>query len=196
MKVSSDNKGIAEIAGAAFGGISRVVQYLDSDEKSEIAVLSSDDRPAPGLISLCTVGLSDHPIPGRARPPLGVEILAVSPLPVFAAVLSTAAFCVVNSGWLAEPGRVFPGIVGAHVPDTTVPHLMFVDPFLWEDSDFASRTLTGKTVAWVQGVPISDAEMEYVRARGADALEELFVSAQPDVFDPRRPSVVSDRTSD
>ncbi|MFD0360157.1 suppressor of fused domain protein [Nocardia sp. GCM10030253] len=190
MKASDDNRQIAETARAVFGGTPRVVQYLDADEKSEIAVLSSVDRPEPGLISFCTITLSDHPIPGRVQPPLGVEIVAVSTAPEFAAVLSTAAFCAINSGWLVEPGRVFPDVVGAHISDTTVPHLMFVDPFLWDDSDFAARPMTGKTVAWVQGVPISDAEMEYVRSHSSDALEDLFVSAQPDVLDLRRPSVV------
>ncbi|MFF7939802.1 suppressor of fused domain protein [Nocardia gamkensis] len=190
MDVCEDNKQIAQIVAAVFGGTPHVVQYLDRDEKSEIAVLSSDDRPAPGLISFCTLGLSDYPIPGRVRPPLGVEIVAISDSSVFAAVLSTAAFCVINSGWLAEPGRVFPNVMGAHVPDTTVPHLMFVNPYLWEDSDFASRKLTRKTVAWVQAVPITDAEMEYVRAHDAAALEELLVNAEPDILDTRRPSVV------
>ncbi|MFE7801459.1 suppressor of fused domain protein [Nocardia sp. NPDC057440] len=190
MKVSADNRRIADKARAVFGGAPRVVQYLDADEKSEIAVLSSVDRPGPGLISFCTIGLSDRSIPGRVRPPLGVEIVAVSPLPVFAAVLSTAAFCVINSGWLVEPGRVFPDVVGAHISDTTVPHLMFVSPFLWDDSDFEAQAMTGKTVAWVQGVAISEAEMEYVREHDSDALEDLFVSAQPDLLDLHRPSVV------
>ena len=186
-QISDDNKQIARIAAALFGGTPKVTQYLDRDEKSEIAILSSADRPEDGLNSFSTVGLSDYPIPGTLRPPLGVEITAISGLPDFAAVLSTAAFCVINSGWLAEPGRVFPDVVAAHVPGTTVPHLMFVNPYSWED-ELRSRELTGKTVAWVQGIPVTDAEMEYVREQGAEALEDLFEQVQPDFLDLQRAS--------
>jgi antitoxin YqcF len=170
-------------------GTPKVTQYLDHDEKAEIAILSSVDQPEEGLISFGTGGPSDHPIPGTVRPPLGVEITAVSDLPEFAAVLSTAAFCVINSGWQAEPGRVFPDVVAAHLPDTAVPHLRFVTPYSWKD-DLPSSELTGKTVTWVQGIPVSDAEMEFVRENGAEALEELFESAQPDFLDLERASVV------
>jgi antitoxin YqcF len=187
-QISDENKQIARTLAALFGGTPKVTQYLDRDEKAEIAILSSTDRPEEGLISFGTVGLSDYPIPGTLRPPLGVEIAAISDLPEFAAVLSTAAFCVINSGWQAEPGRVFPDVVAAHLPDTTVPHLMFVTPYSWDD--LPSRALTGKTVAWVQAIAISDAEMHFVRDHGAEGLEELFEDAQPDFLDLERPSTV------
>jgi hypothetical protein len=187
-QISDDNKQIARTLAALFGGTPKVTQYLDREEKAEIAILSSADRPEEGLISFGTVGLSDYPIPGTLRPPLGVEIVAVSDLPDFAAVLSTAAFCVINSGWQAEPGRVFPDVVGAHLPDATTPHLMFVTPYSWDD--LSSRELTGKTVAWVQAIPISDAEMQFVRDHGAEALEDLFEDAQPDFLDLERHPVV------
>lgn len=188
-QISDDNKQIARTLAALFGGTPKVTQYLDREEKAEIAVLSSADQPEDGLISFGTVGLSDYPIPGTLRPPLGVEITAVSDRPEFAAVLSTAAFCVINSGWQAEPGRVFPDVVAAHLPDTAVPHLMFIAPYSWGDN-LPSRKLTGKTVAWVQAIPISEAEMQFVRDNGGEALEELFEDAQPDFLDLERASAV------
>jgi antitoxin YqcF len=187
--VSDENKQIAKLVAATFGGAPRVIQYLDEAEKSQIAVLHATDRPQLGLISFCTIGLSDYPIPGgRLQPPLGTEIAAVSDEEDFAAVLATAAFCVINSGWVAEPGRIFPQVVGSHIDGVTVPNLMFVNPFLWDD-DLASRTLSTKTVAWLLGLPVSDAEMEYARVHGSDALEDMFEEAQIDVYDLRRPSV-------
>lgn len=187
-QISDDNKQIARTLAAIFGGTPKVTQYLDRDEKAEIAILSSVDRPEEGLISFGTVGLSDYPIPGTLHPPLGVEITTVSDRPEFAAVLSTAAFCVINSGWQAEPGRVFPDVVAAHLPEATAPHLMFVTPYSWQE-DLPSRRLTGKTVAFVQAIPVSDAEMRFVRENGAEALEELFEDAQPDFLNLERESV-------
>jgi hypothetical protein len=188
---SDENKQIARLVATVFGGTPRVTRYLDEPEKSQIGILHAADRPDPGLISFCTIGLSDYPIPGsRLRPPLGAEIAAVSDVADFAAVLATAAFCVINSGWVAEPGRIFPQVVGSHIDGVTVPNLMFVNPFLWED-DLTSRTLPTKTVAWLLGVPISDAETEYARVHGSDALEDMFEEAQIDIYDLRRSSVTT-----
>ncbi len=188
QRISDDDKQIARVAVAVFGGSPKVVEYLDQNETTAIGVLSCPDRPTPGLTSYCTVGLSDHPVPRDIQPPLGSEIVAVSNLEKFAAIVATAAFCVINGGWMVEPGRIFPGVVTAHVSDTTVPNLMFVDPYLWDG--FHTRTLSDKTVAWLMGVPVSDAELAYLRENGSDALEQLFERTDPDFVDLRRASVV------
>lgn len=189
---SEANKKIAQDVRAVFDGQSfKVINYLDKDEKSEIYVLHSTETPGQGLISYCTIGLSDYPDDGfEVTPPLGVEIIAVSNLPEFGEVVSTAAFCVINSGYKARPGGAFPGVVKLHHPDTTVPNLMFVQPYLWGEQSFTSRTYDGKTVAWLQAVPISDAETQYLLDHGADALNELFEQHDPDFIDLQRDSVV------
>jgi hypothetical protein len=186
------NKQIAQAVRGVFGGAQfKVINYLDKDEKSEIYVMHCTETPDQGLTSFCTIGLSDYADDGYAvTPPLGVEIIAVSNEPGFGEVVSTAAFCVVNSGYKARPGGAFPGVVKLHHPDTTVPNLMFVEPYLWDDRAFAAREVGEKTVAWLQAVPISDAETQYLLDSGADALNGLFVQHAPDFVDLRRPSVV------
>jgi hypothetical protein len=189
---SEANKQIAKDMRAVFDGAQcKVINYLDKDEKSEIHVLHSTETPEEGLISYATVGLSDYPDDSyEVDPPLGVEIVTVSNLPDFGEVVSTAAFCVVNSGYRVQPGAIFPGVVKLHHPDTTVPNLMFVDPYLWDDEDLASRVYGDKTVAFLQAVPVSDAETEYVLENGSDALSALFEEKDPDFIDLQRPSVV------
>lgn len=190
---SEANRWIARHARDVFDGEqARVVRYLDAPERSEIHVLQSSDTPAEGLTSFCTVGLSDYPDPAgppRLDPPLGVEILAVSDLPEFGEVVSTAAFCVINSGCRPRPGGVFRGVVALHRPGSRARNLLFVEPCLWADEDFASRALEGKTVAWLQALPITDAEAEFVRDNGADALTVLFDDDGPDFLDLDRDSV-------
>lgn len=156
---SEANKQIAKDMRAVFDGAQcKVLNYMDKDEKSEIHVLHSTETPEEGLISYATVGLSDYPDDSyEVDPPLGVEIITVSNLPDFGEVVSTAAFCVINSGYRVQPGAIFPGVVRLHHPDTTVPNLMFVDPYLWDDEDLASRVYGEKTVAFLQAVPVSDA---------------------------------------
>ena len=189
---SEANKKIAQDVRAVFGGAQfKVINYLDKDEKSEIYVMHCTETPEQGLISYCTIGLSDYSDDGyEIDPPLGVEIIAVSNLPEFGEVVSTAAFCVINSGYKARPGGAFPGVVKLHHPDTTVPNLMFVEPYLWDEQAFASRQVGEKTVAWLQAVPISDAETQYLLDNGADALNELFEQRDPDFVDLQRDSVV------
>lgn len=189
---SEANKQIAKDMRAVFDGAQcKVLNYMDKDEKSEIHVLHSTETPEEGLISYATVGLSDYPDDSyEVDPPLGVEIITVSNLPDFGEVVSTAAFCVINSGYRVQPGAIFPGVVRLHHPDTTVPNLMFVDPYLWDDEDLASRVYGEKTVAFLQAVPVSDAETEYVLENGSDALGALFEEKDPDFIDLQRASVV------
>lgn len=167
-----------------------VVGYLDRAETSEIHVLHSTEVPEHGLISFCTIGLSDHPDDGyEVDPPLGVEIVAVSNRPEFGEVVSTAAFCVINSGYRARPGGAFPGVVRLHFPDTSVPNLHFVEPYLWDEHALRAHVYDGKTVAWLQALPISDAETAYLVEHGAEALGELFARRDPDFVDLHRASV-------
>ncbi len=189
---SEANKQVAQTVRGVFGGARfKVINYLDKDEKSEIYVMHCTETPEPGLISYCTIGLSDYPDDGyEVNPPLGVEIIAVSNDPDFGEVVSTAAFCVINSGYKARPGGAFPGVVKLHHPDTTVPHLMFVEPYLWDEQALASRPYGGKTVAWLQAVPITDAETQYLLDNGPEALNQLFEQHDPDFVDLQRASVV------
>lgn len=189
---SEANKQIAQAVRGVFGGAGfKVINYLDKDEKSEIYVMHCTETPEEGLISYCTIGLSDYPDDGyEVNPPLGVEIIAVSNQPDFGEVVSTAAFCVINSGYKARPGGAFPGVVKLHHPDTTVPNLMFVEPYLWDEQALGSRQYGEKTVAWLQAVPISDAETQFLLDNGAEALNGLFEQRDPDFVDLQRASIV------
>lgn len=187
---SAENKAIARRVAATFGCTTpKVQQFLDENEKSEIDILICEDRPEEGVFSFGTIGLSDYAIPGQVQPPLGAEIVGLSDQAEFAHVLATASFCVINDEWVVEPGRVFPGVVGAHFDDITVPNLMFVDPYLWEN-DLQAQAMESKTVAWVLGLPITDAEMELVREHGPEALENILEQSEIDIYDLQRPSVV------
>jgi hypothetical protein len=162
------------------------------DEKSWINVLSSPNQPEQGLISFSTIGLSDFQPPGAnptIQPPLGVEIAGVSQRKDFADVLATAGFYAIKHSWLLSPGTCVLGVVATHFDDPALPHLLLLEPFLWDDR-LSSHTLSSKTVAWLLGVPVSPAEANYLQDHGFSGLEERFLKAQPDFFDLQRPSVV------
>lgn len=191
MAASANDKIIAKAIAAVLGGTPRVSVHADTQESAKLAVMVCEDAPSRNLYSFSTVGLSDTVIAGRVvpQPPLGSEILAVSNEEDFSLVVSTAGFCVINDGWVAEPGALFRDVVAMHFDETTVPHLFFVTPYLWDPAP-PTLTLDTKTVAWTMAVPVSDAEREYLREHGRDALEALFQEHDPDFIDLERDSVV------
>jgi antitoxin YqcF len=188
-EISIDNREIVQITSQAFGGDWRVLGYADPREESKIDVLQASDRPSKGLTSYATIGLSDYPLPGETTPPIGSEITACSNREGFGNVLATAAFYVINDGWIPQPGRIFTDVVAIHFGDTSTPHLFLVNPpWLWEG--LRARTFTQKTVGWLMGLPITNAEMKYIGEQGAETFEDLFLEKDPDFIDLVRPSIV------
>jgi hypothetical protein len=188
--ISDDNRQIARIIDGAFGGDWSVGEWANADKNIRLNVLSSPDRPEPGLTSFCTIGLSDYPIPGEAHPPLGMEIVGVSHRKEFADVLAAAGFYAIKHGWKLKEGTLIAGLSATYMEDFSLPHLLLINPFLWDDELANPRALSDKTVGWLLGVSVSTAEMEFLQQHGFAALEDHFEEAQPDFFDLERPSTV------
>lgn len=190
--ISNNNKTIAKTSAAVFGGSPTVTCYWDEDKSNSIDLLSCNDRPQGGVVSYATIGLSDYALL-KDGIDIGVrtEIVGAcaSSCTAFANIISTAAFCVINSKWYCAHGVVFPDIVSTYKCSSTMEHLFFVSPFLWED-EFKTLELDSKTVAWLMAIPISEAEYQIVESKGSDHLEDLFEEKQIDIFDINRPSVV------
>jgi antitoxin YqcF len=191
MGVSAENREIARHALYAFGGAPSVHAYYHDTEKLSVDLLRCVDRPCRGITSYSTIGLSDHPMlkDGAAFPTrLEIAGACATSADSFANVLASAAFCVMRTGMLCYPGRALPGYVREYFPSTTVPHLYFTAPFLWEDR-LKTLNCGSKSVSWLLVVPISDAEREHLEKHGDDALEELFQMHEIDIFDLSRASV-------
>lgn len=189
---SEANKGLARESAKVFGGKPKVTRFWDDDHKSSVDLLSCEDRPTRGVTSYSTVGLSDWPLyRGDEEYPARLEMVGACATASerYANALATAAFCIINSQWFCYPGAIFPDILTMHEASSTMRHLFFVPPFLWE-TELETMTLESKTVAWLQAVPISEQERELVDSSSPDALETLFEEHEIDVFDLDRPSVV------
>lgn len=188
-KPTPDNRRVAEIAATAFGGEWKVGRFQDEGERATLHVLQSSETPNKGLISFCTIGLSDYPIPGTdRRPPSGIELMGTSHWPEFADVLATAGFSVINDGWVPEPDNLFADIVSEHFLDVTTPHLFLSPPYLW--LDIHPEMLTGKGVEFVMATPVTEGERRYFKEHGADALHDALEKGDPDIVDLWRESTV------
>lgn len=191
MAVSVENKAVAKHASAAFGGTPRVQRYHHDTESLSVDILQCADRPCNGVTAYSTVGLSDHPMFRDDQEfPMRLELAGACATAdgLFANILASAAFCVMRTRELYSPGRVMSGYVGEYYPSSTVPHIYLGSPFLWEDS-LKTLDCGTKRVARLLVVPVSDAEHEFLKGHGSDALEDRFERRQIDMFDLARPSV-------
>jgi hypothetical protein len=84
---------------------------------------------------------------------------------------------------------VLPDYVREYYTKTTVPHLYFTAPFLWEDA-LTTQCYDSKKVSWLLVMPISDGELQYLRQHGDALLEELLEQRQIDICDLNRSSVI------
>jgi antitoxin YqcF len=173
--------------------VSTVRAYHHDTEKVSVDLLRCVDRPYGEVTSYSTIGLSDSPMfkEDDMEFPTRLEIAGAcaTAAEFFPNILASAAFCIMRTQKLYSPGSVMPGYVREYYPSTTVPHLYFTAPFLWEDS-LKTLDCGTKKVSWLLVVPISDGEQEYLREHGDNALEDLFEKHQIDIFDLNRASVV------
>lgn len=184
--LTENSKSLAESLAAVFGGRPKVFSYWDEPETSCVHVLSCKDSYQKNVTSYATLGLSDY----RLWEGFGVEFVAAFGGSFDGApnIVSTAAFCVINSGWKPHPGAIFYDIVGMYYPTGPMQNLLLADPFLWRD--MRTLELSGRKIAFLHLVAISEAEARFHESEGYDALAVKFEEAQIDVFNLGRPSVV------
>ncbi|MCY7898144.1 type II toxin-antitoxin system antitoxin YqcF [Bacillus spizizenii] len=192
MGVTQENKVIARTVLGAFGGKPKVTKYWDDNENSNIDILSVSDQPQEGITSYATLGLSDHSINYEVNgTPLRIEIVAAmeSASDIYANVLSTCAFNIINSNFTCAPGVIFKNVISMYDQETDMRHVMFVSPFLWEE-DLELLEFSNKSVTWLMAIPISEGELQVTEKHGPDYLQDLLESKQIDIYDIKRESVV------
>lgn len=193
-KPSDENRELARFIAQTLGGTPSVREYFDDERVATINIMTCEDAPQAGVRSYSTLALSDSPLVDEDDEPLafGVEIVAAceSEAEEFVNALSTCAFNIIKDRMPVHPGAVFERVFDLYDGlSSTLSHAFFVDPVLW-DEDFASKEMKTKTVAFLQLIPISDAELAFLHEKGPDALEDEFEKQQIDIFDINRPSVV------
>jgi hypothetical protein len=193
-KPSEENRNLAKEIVAILGGNPSVREYFDDERKATIDIVTCADSPQDGINSYCTLALSDFPAFDADGKQLsfGIEIVSAceSTAKTFVNALSTCAFNIIKDRMAVYPGVVFPRVLDLYRGlSTTLSHAFLTDPFLWDDA-FVSRKLESKTVAFLQMVPISEQEFQFLLKNGANALEDEFERAQIDVYDINRPSAI------
>lgn len=104
--------------------------------------------------------------------------------------LAHLAYATALDGRTVRPGIVYKDTV--ELPGSELKHCFLAEPFMWDDRSVFS---TGYTVAdgterilWLQAVPITDRELEYIVEHGVDEFCEAMEREDPDLTDPERTS--------
>lgn len=189
-EISESRRAVAKAAAAAFGGQPHVDRFYDDDESHAIDILSCVDQPFEGLVSYSTVGLHESPnlLDGND---IRVELAGVAPAGVeaFPNLLATAAFNVMKDGWLAAPGVVYPELVTEYELSSTLDHVMFTEPYVWEELGPVTVADNLK-VHWLLALPIAESERQLLHDAGYDALDEALEAGEANYADLNRPPVV------
>lgn len=170
-----------------------MIQHVDGAGDKHIDLLRYDDVPFQGGITVGTAGLCEFPIGGSTAsegPDLRVELIGATYArhTGYDNVIATCAFSVMD-GAIIMPGQIYLGAVEPYFPGTELKHVLFTEPYLWDDG-FTFVELDGTTVVWLQPVPITQRESDYATAVGTDALIERFEQARIDAADLNRTSVI------
>ena len=184
----------------------RVLRYpheTEPDEEGQTTewhcdIVVVDDVPAPGFSTYATVGARE--LPTNVTTPEGRQIrsefvtVGRTGHRAMADVLDACALAVATGSIHVAPGAVIPNAVGLVDPGRTCEHLVLTPPFLWPDLQVVDETGgpdgTGPLLTRLQAVPITTAEMSAIGRDGADSLFEQLDTADADVTNPDRPSVV------
>lgn len=164
------------------------------DGEHRVGMLLIPDCPDPGLSSWATLEASAFPTPFRTpdQRPVRLEFVAAvdNRLDRFGDAVAACAFAIGPENDV-RPGTVYRDAVSRFYPSASTPHLMSVAPFVW-DGEIASYDDDDAHVTWLQLVPLTDREAQFVAERGSSALEDVFVREQPDLFTIERTDVQLD----
>lgn len=183
-----DNKKIAQHALEFIGGTPEIFSYHNADETISVDIMTCADENF-SITTLSTIGLSNvdigKEIDGK---PLRVELLMLgdSHEEIFENILASVAFQIKENQY-CDFGLVIENVIKPYVSDTTVNHILLMQPVFWEK--YSPCVLDGNIVAWLLAIPISEDERNYIAQNGVDKFDVFLEKSNVDLIDLRRNSV-------
>lgn len=166
----------------------RITHHCDEDEQHSINIFSShyQDRTIAA-----TLGLMDLDQSQDTNWQLFIELImdARGEINCAAELLSTIALHIMQQGLKITPGMVFEELLEFFLPGLAVKHILFTDPFQWEQ-ELSKVILGDKTLYPLLAVPITDEENQYLDLHGLDALEDRWKATDADLLNWERHSAV------
>ena len=191
-EVSDKNKFLAKVVFNAFGGIPKVIKYWDDNNQNSIDILSTY-KDMDTIMSYATIGLSDNPLfINNKESNVYLELVGAMDknIDCFANIMATVVFNIINSKFSCYPGAIYNDVVEMYNCSTSMQHIMFVSPFVWQDK-LTTQHFGNRSITWLQIIPISEEERQYARDKGVDKLEEMLERNNADIYDINRKSCIT-----
>ena len=187
--IISEDRQIERTLAQTFAGPITLHTRTDNTRKFEVSILSAHNRPAQGLVYLGTIGLWRTPLLSHKNSrPSRLELFGI-----FAAskdgcldILASAAFRVMRTHEQIDAGTVFLDYVHPWYPKATVAHLYFADPGRLHAIPLDEIRMGNLSVRFLELIPITPSEHDYLLQHGADALEGALLGGAADLSDLKR----------
>lgn len=184
------NKEVAKKEITVLQGEPSVIEYYNESESKTIDILSCKNSIQEGICAYATIGLNKINIGLEVDlKSLRIELVGACDIQeeTFGNIISSAAFELMDKK-SCFPGLIIENVIQQYIGKTDMKHVLLTAPFLWED--LGTICINEMYVTWLLLVPISENERKYAEEKSSDALEDLFVECQIDIFDIYRKSVI------
>ena len=185
-----NNKTIAMYERDFIGGTPKVERFENDDADKSIDILSVNDGCLKNRSVYATIGLHKEDIG------LSIDGIPLRAELIFAAkadhelnknILASAAFECMERKQM-KPGILIPNVIHSYIKDCDVKHFVCMTPVFWENCKVLKDE--DETVAWLQLVPVTDAELAYIESNGLSAFDELLAAKNADITAIRRKSII------
>lgn len=155
-----------------------------------VFVVEAGNRPGPGLTTYASVGISGNPLPNH-EDWLRTETVCVSDtsFPWIKDLLSGIEEGLRNSAWPLAPYSVLTDIITPYNSSLSTKHLLLTPPLLWKES-LREFTFSGRKIAWLMLIPITDSELQFSRKHGTDELTRALIKGDVDAANWNRTAIV------
>ena len=186
----TDNRKIAKYALKFIGGTPEAERYYDQQETHAVDIMTSRGGKLKNRVVYATIGLHRKDLGlNYGSVPLRTELImaASKDQDRNKNIIADAAFYAMNSEGFAY-GAIIPDVIGNRIPSASVKHAVCLSPVFWKD--YAPLQTEDETVAWLQLVPVTDQEMEFITAVGLDDFDRLLEESGADITDFSRKSII------
>lgn len=173
--------------------LGRIQQGYRSAELPALQVVRFADVPGPGLVTLATLGLSDHVLSQASGRAVRQEFLFVTHHEQFtdrlALMLLHVGDVVHGTHRALARGEVFD--VGGRVDPSGVATAVYASvPVVFGD-EFGECDATDPPTVMVWLFPVLPEEVEMIRTAGWSAFEDALEAGDPDLFDLMRKAITT-----
>ena len=176
-----------DLLSAAFGSFSKRAFRHAAQTGRGIEIARVADKPARGMFSYFTVGLSDALWNEPARPRIELLLASTVEHEVCGQILANLAFHLSDIAFYPQPGTMVRDVVGGLAAgdlSQRLPHVYVQSPRAWGLELPLDEGPPAITLAQV--FPISEAEYQMWRGLGAERFERALADRRVDVADLRR----------